>query len=288
MTLGEALAFARRALSGCNVEDAGLESEVLLRHTLVIDRTRLYLSLREELTPKQEKTFRELLERRLCGVPLAYVIKHREFYGLDFYVNQAVLIPRPETELLVEKALALTENKPIHTIADIGTGSGIIAVTLAVKLPDVKIYATDISEKALAVATLNAEKNRIVNRITFLKGDLVQPLPEPCDLIIANLPYVQTAEITPPIHGEPVQGEPITAEPHLALDGGKEGLDVIKRFCREVKSKLKPGAYILMEIGWGQSQAVKEYLLSLYPDAEIEIYKDLAGIDRVVEMGRRR
>ncbi len=273
MTLGEALSFARSALASHNVEDAGLESEVLLHHAIGIDRTRLYLTLKEALTPEQEKTFRELLERRLSGVPLAYVVRHREFYGLDFYINQDVLIPRPETELLVEKALALAQSKPIRTIADIGTGSGIIAVTLAVKLPDARIYATDISEKAIVVALFNAEKHGVVYRITFLQGDLVATLPEPGDLIIANLPYVKRAEITPPI----------TAEPHQALDGGREGLDVIKRFCREVKSKLNPGGYVLMEIGQGQHQTVKEYLLSLYPDAEIKIYQDLAGIDRAIE-----
>lgn len=273
MTLGEALSFARSALASHNVEDAGLESEVLLCHAIGIDRTRLYLTLKEELTPEQEKTFIELLKRRLSGVPLAYVVRHREFCGLDFYINQDVLIPRPETELLVEKALALAQSKSIRTIADIGTGSGIIAVTLAVKLSGVRIYATDISEKAIVVALFNAEKHGVVYRITFLKGDLVVPLPEPGDLIIANLPYVKRAEITPPI----------AAEPHQALDGGREGLDVIKRFCREVKNKLNPGGYVLMEIGQGQHQTVKEYLLSLYPDAEIEVYKDLAGIDRVIE-----
>ena len=273
MTLQEALGFAKGELTSRNFEDAGLESEVLLRHAIGIDRTQLYLTLKEELTPEQEKTFIELLKRRLSGVPLAYVVRHREFYGLDFYINQDVLIPRPETELLVEKALALAESKPIHTIADIGTGSGIIAVTLAVKLPDARIYATDISEKAIVVALFNAEKHGVVYRITFLKGDLVVPLSEPCDLIVANLPYVKRAEITPPI----------AAEPHQALDGGREGLDMIKRFCREVKSKLNPGGCVLMEIGQGQHQAVKDFLLSLYPDAEIKIYKDLAGIERVVE-----
>jgi release factor glutamine methyltransferase len=273
MTLQEALGFAKGELTSRNVEDAGLESEVLLRHAIGIDRTQLYLTLKEALTPEQEKTFIELLKRRLSGVPLAYVVRHREFYGLDFYINQDVLIPRPETELLVEKALALAQSKPIHTIADIGTGSGIIAVTLAVKLPDARIYATDISEKALAVALFNAEKHGVVYRITFLQGDLVATLPEPCDLIIANLPYVKQAEITPPI----------AAEPHQALDGGREGLDMIKRFCREVKNKLNPDGYVLMEIGQGQSAAIKELLHGLYPDAEIRIYRDLARIERVVE-----
>lgn len=273
MTLGEALAFARKELTSHDVEDTGLEAEVLLRDILSIDRAQLYLRQKEQLTPEQEKTFKQLLERRLSGVPLAYVVKHREFYGLDFYVNHDVLIPRPETELLVEKTLETAKNNAIHTIADIGTGSGIIAVTLAVKLPAVKIYATDISGKALTVAGRNAEKHGVKSRITFLKGDLVEPLPEHCGLIVANLPYVKQSEII----------EPIRAEPHLALDGGKEGLDVIKRFCCEVGNKLKPGGYVLMEIGQGQTEVVTSLLHDLYPDAEIKVYQDLAGIDRAVE-----
>ena len=273
-TLEEALKFARTELSSRNVEDAELESEVLLRHALGIDRTKLYLSLSERLTPEQEAKFRQLLARRMSGIPLAYVVKHREFYGLDFYVNQDVLIPRPETELLVEKAIAISESHSIHTIADVGTGSGIIAVTLAVKLPDAKIYATDISTRALAVALFNAERHGVVYRISFLKGDLTAPLPEPCDLICANLPYVRQEEIV----------EPIASEPHTALDGGKEGLDVIRRFCREVKGKLSPGGFVLMETGQGQSGAIKDYLLELYPYASIEVYADLAGIDRVVSV----
>jgi release factor glutamine methyltransferase len=273
VTRRESLDKAKNELASRRVEDAALEAEVLLQHALSIDRTRLYMSLAEELTPEHVKAFQELLERRLSGVPLAYVVKHREFYGLDFYVNEDVLIPRPETELLVEKALAIATEQKIGTIADIGTGSGIIAVTLAVKLPEARIYAVDISEKALAVAAFNAEKHAAVCRITFLKGDLVEPLPERCGLIVANLPYVRQAEIY----------APIDAEPHLALDGGKEGLDVIARFCREVKGKLSPGGYVLMEIGQGQSDAVREDLTQLYPDAEITVYQDLAGIDRVVQ-----
>jgi len=273
MTRREALDKAKSELASRNIEDAGLEAEVLLRHILGIDRTRLYLTLQEELTLEQVKAFQELLERRLRDVPLAYVVKHREFYGLDFYINQDVLIPRPETELLVEKAMSIATHSNINKIADIGTGSGIIAVTLAVKLPEARFYAVDISESALAVALLNAEKHGVIHRITFLQGDLVTPLPERCGLIVANLPYVKQSEII----------EPIAAEPHRALDGGKEGLDVITRFCREVKTKLTPGGYALMEIGQGQSDAVRKDLKRLYPDAEITVYKDLAGIDRVIQ-----
>ncbi len=273
MKLKEALVFARSALSTVNAEDSALEAEVLLRHALGIDRTQLYLRQDEELTPEQEARFRHLLARRTSGIPLAYVVKHREFYGLDFYVNQDVLIPRPETELLVEKAIDIAQRDRVRTVADIGTGSGIIAVTLALKLPEVKIYSVDVSEKALAVALYNAERHGVVYRITFLKGDLVQPLPGPCGLIVANLPYVKREEIVPPI----------AAEPHTALDGGRTGLEIIERFIREVKTRLSPNGTVLMEIGRGQGEAVKASLFRRYPEATITIYPDLAGIDRVVE-----
>jgi release factor glutamine methyltransferase len=273
VTRREALNLGKKALASLNIEDIRLEAEVLLRHTLGIDRTRLYMTLNEELSPEHVKTFQTLLERRQLGVPLAYLVGHREFYGLDFDVNPDVLIPRPETELLVEKTLAIATNDRIITIADIGTGSGVIAVTLASKLPAARIYAVDISGKALAVARINAEKHVSINRITFLQGDLVQPLPEPCDLIVANLPYVKQSDIVAPIN----------AEPRLALDGGPDGLDIIARFCRSVSTKLNPGGYILLEIGQGQCEAISEILTSIYPAVEIVVYPDLAGIERVVQ-----
>lgn len=269
MTLREALSYARNMLSARNIEDASLESELLLRYTMKLDRAKLYLSLDERLTTEQATAFQHLLERRLAGEPLAYITEESEFYGLDFYVNENVLIPRPETELLVEKALSLAEKGNIATIADIGTGAGIIAITLALKLPDVRIYATDISAKALEVAKFNAEKHIVTDRIQFLQGDLLEPIPQPCDLIIANLPYVRE-EAVPPF------------EPRIALDGGKDGLTQIRRLCREIKGKLTPLGYLLLEIGQGQCQTVKDFLLSLYPEAETESDKDLAGIERVV------
>lgn len=271
MTVREALASARNMLSALDPEDAPIESELLLRHTLKIDRVRLYLSLDERLTPEQEATFHNLLQRRLAGEPLAYITGERAFYGLDFYVNRNVLIPRPETELLVEKAISLAQKGNISAIADIGTGSGIIAIVLAVKLPGARIYATDISASALKVAKANAERYGLTDRIQFLKGDLLESLPAPCDLIIANLPYVKEEEILP-------------FEPRIALNGGGDGLSLIKRLCRDIRSKLCLSGSLLLEIGQGQSRTVRDFLLSLYPEAEIEIYRDLAGIERVVKV----
>jgi len=274
VTWKEALVRASEILKQNRIEDATLESELLLRHTLKIDRVRLYVESERELTSEQETTFWQLVDRRLKGEPTAYITGHREFYGLDFDVSPAVLIPRPETELLVEKALALAKSRAVSTIADIGTGCGAIAISLAKHIPDVRIYATDISTEALRVARNNAEKHGVTGRITFLQGNLLEPLPEPVDLIIANLPYVRRSDIT--------QKGPLSFEPRAALDGGEAGLDTIRELCRQVSGKLRPNGCLLLEIGQGQVKAVSDLLKSRFPAATIEVAPDLAGIERVV------
>jgi len=274
VTLIQALNHAREILVANNVEDASLESELLLRHALKISRVQLYQNLNQELKPKQEKTFRELIKRRLSGEPTAYITGHREFYGSDFYVDFNALIPRPESELLVERALALAQNRPISTIAEIGTGGGAIAISLALNLPQAKIYATDISAPALKVALFNCRKHGVLNRIHLLQGDMLDPLPEPVDLIIANLPYVKEPELCC-----------LTDfEPRLALNGGADGLDKIRQLCRQVSYKLRPDGCLLLEIGQGQGRAVTTLLHSLFPSAKIEVIPDLGGIERVVSL----
>ena len=274
MTLKQALTRAREILAANNIEDAPLECELLLRHSLKISRVQLYLDLDHELSPKQEETFWGLIERRLNGEPSAYITGHREFYGLDFYVDPHVLIPRPETELLVEKALYLAQNDHVSTIAEIGTGCGAIAISLALKLPEAKIYATDISAPALKVALFNCQKHEVVNRICLLHGDMLDPLPEPVDLIITNLPYVRELELPNLANFEPL----------LALDGGSDGLEKIRQLCRQVKDKLRPKGCLLLEIGQGQKRAVTTFLRSLFPSSKIEAAPDLSGIDRVVSL----
>lgn len=277
MTVAQALSRARGRLKSHFIVDAALEGEVLLRYALKMDRVELHLNIQRKLTAKEETIFQGLVERRLDGEPLAYITGQREFFGLDYHINHNVLIPRPETEILVAKALALAENSNIETIADIGTGCGVIAITLALKLAKAKIYATDISASALEAAAANARRHRVAGRVQFLSGDLLEPLPEACDLIVANLPYVREKEITGPAE----------AEPRLALDGGPDGLKLIKRLCHTVPAKLKNQGYLLLEIGRGQGPAVTKYLRMLYPSAKIEITPDLAGIDRVVSFTQR-
>ncbi len=274
MNRGEALAHARHELEEAGIEEASLEGEVLLRHVLDTNRAGLFASLDGEITPGQAENLRGLLGRRIRGEPLAYITSHREFFGLDFRVDRSVLIPRPESELLMEKTIGLVRERKIKCIADIGTGCGAIAVSLAVNLPDVIIYATDISSDGLEVARENARKHGVEDRISFLHGNLLEPLPGPVDMIIANLPYVRRTELPP--------GGPLDYEPVVALDGGEDGLDLIRRLCEEADSKLNGSGFLLIEVGQGQASPVAALLSEVFPSSKLEIDRDLAGIERVL------
>ncbi len=272
MNRREALARAQAVLKDRGVEEYNLEAEILLRHTLDIDRAQLFFSPEYLVNNTQENTLNHLLERRLAGEPSAYITGHKEFYGRGFKVDKRVLIPRPETELLVELAVENVRKYHYSSLADIGTGSGCIAVTLALELPDVKIYAADISADALEVAVENSTRHQVKNSITFVQGDLLEPLPTPVDMIIANLPYVRTQDIYTKF------------EPWLALDGGEEGLDKIRALGRQLPGKLKPGGTVLLEVGMGQAESVRNILHNVFPEGIISTAKDLAGIERAVSL----
>ncbi len=274
MTVTQVLSLASVILANSAIEDSPLEAELLLRYALKMSRVELYQELDHELSLEEDEKFWSLVERRLRGEPTAYITGHREFYGLDFYVDPNVLIPRPESELLVEKTLKLAQNRPAPTIADIGTGCGAIAISLALNLPQAKIYATDISAAALKVALSNCRRHSVDNKICLLEGDMLDPLPEPVDLVVANLPYVRESELS--------QVNTVDFEPSLALNGGSDGLEKIHRLGTQVGDKLRPGGCLFLEIGQGQSEAVTTFLRSLFPLAKIEVTPDLSGIDRVV------
>lgn len=275
MRLANALQKARGALAA-TTEESHLISELLLMQTLGISRAQLYLILDNNLSPEQEDCFWKLVRRSLDGEPVAYITGHREFYGLDFYVDRRVLIPRPETELLVESAIRLAKHNRADTIADIGTGSGAIAVSLALNLPRAAIYASDISPDALEVARINCERHGVQERVRLLPGDMLEALPEPVDLIVANLPYVSELELG--------RSPALSFEPALALDGGADGLYQIRRLLSQLDGKLKERGHLLLEVGAGQSGAVGSLITRLFSAREIEIMPDLAGIERVVRL----
>jgi release factor glutamine methyltransferase len=271
MSLRQALKEAGHLLTANGIPDAALESELLLRHLLGISRVQLYLDLDGLLTEEQREAYRQLIERRVAGLPSAYITGRREFYELEFAVDNRVLIPRPDSELLVDEAIRLARNYDNPIIADIGTGSGAIAICLAIKLTRATVYAVDISAAALEVAAANCRRHGVAGRVRLLTGDLLTPLPQPVDIMVANLPYVGRAEAVTN-----------SFEPSLALDGGPGGTEEIERLCRQAAGKLLPGGVLLLEIGQGQQDKITGLVKRLLPGSVVEVTPDLAGIPRVV------
>jgi release factor glutamine methyltransferase len=284
-TILQALKQGTHILTQAGQANPSLDAQVLLSHTLQVERSILYAYPERTLTPEQEQQFLTYIERRSRSEPVAYLTGQVEFYGLDFLVDQRVLIPRPETELLVEAALnvcrQMLEAGRMPVVADIGTGSGIIPVTLAVMEPRLSyLYASDISTCALDVAYLNCQRHHVEHRVRLLHGDLLAPFPEPIDILTANLPYVGTEEmdeLTPDVRAY---------EPHLALFSGPHGLDLLARFFTEMQhtKKLAKGAVLLIEIGYRQREPLTSMLLEIWPQASITFTKDYAGWDRLLQV----
>jgi len=267
-----------------------LDASVLLAH--IISQPRAWVMAHPELTlaADQQKQLNESVARLEKGEPLPYVIGNWEFFGLDFEVTPDVLIPRPETELLVERAIAwLRQNPEKKHIADVGTGSGAIAISIAVNIPNANILATDISSQALQVAKRNAEKHGVSERIKFVECDLLpaeSPVsslqssivhrPSSIDLLCANLPYIPTKTLSRlPIFGR---------EPTVALDGGEDGLDLIRRLMNIAPEWLTPNGMILLEIEASQGPEALALARSAFDGASVRLHQDLAGRDRTIEI----
>ena len=282
MTLGEVLQSVTQALLEASMDDARMEAELLLGHVLRMSRAQLYTEPGRNLSTAETKDLRRLVRRRLSHEPTAYILGHCGFYGIEFHIDHGVFIPRPETELLVEKAIELARRiycpGKQMIIADIGTGCGAIAVSLALALPQARIYATDISASALQLAERNCRRHAVDGQVELLSGDLLDPLPHPVDMIVANLPYIKNSEF------EDLSPEIVDFEPTVALAGGEDGLDRIGQMLEQMPGKLNDGACLLLEIGRGQGDAVTSLIDSYFPQADIELIPDLGGIDRVVQV----
>ncbi len=288
-SIRQLLIEAMRLLQEEGLDTPRLDAELLLGHVLGLTRAQIHAHPERRLDAAELESYRELIERRRQHEPVAYITGHKEFYGLDFYVDRRVLIPRPETELLVEKGLEIGRaiSNPL-TIADVGTGCGAIAISLAVHLPQAIIYALDASSEALEVAALNRCRHSVERNVHLLQGDLLSPLPEPVDLIVANLPYVSGGE------WEQLPRTIAAYEPRSALDGGPDGLDAIRRLLAQARSHLKPQATILLEIGATQGAAVADLARRSFDNpptllrtvhfsrATVEVVQDYAGLDRMV------
>ncbi|MBI3752431.1 MAG: peptide chain release factor N(5)-glutamine methyltransferase [Deltaproteobacteria bacterium] len=320
LTIREAFLWAEDYLAQHDVPDVKIEAEYLLAHALGCKRAELYLNPHTKifgvgvnhtsrLSDSNLQIFLDFVERRIKREPSQYIIGEQEFWGLAFRVTPDVLIPRPETELLVEKTIKtvssksevvsgnnniqLTTHDSRFTILDLCTGSGCIAISLAKEIADCRIYAADISEKALAVARENAERHGVADKIHFLCGNLFEPLLAPesfnrgkgmdvsFDLVVSNPPYISKKMMAG------LEPEVKDYEPRAALYGGEDGLDFYRRIISESPAYLSAGGYLILEIGYGQAEKIKRLIELSDTFEDINIIKDFSGIDRVIKAKRK-
>ena len=280
-TIFQSVASARQRLRSAGVppDEADLDARFLAEHVLGWSTERFLTDAHGPATPSFSSRYVALVDRRARREPVAYIVGHQEFWGLQFDVSPAVLIPRPETELVVEAALALlnTPAPPIRNpeIADVCTGTGCVAVALARERSDARITATDISDAALEVAHRNAVRHQVADRIAFVRADLLAAVVGPFDIIAANPPYVSERD-------QPtLQPEVRDFEPPLALFAGPDGLDVVRRLVPEAARRLRDGGALVFEFGFGQSHAVEELISGTHGLRMVELRPDLQGIPRV-------
>ena len=279
-TLGRLLTWTTNFLKDKQADSPRLDAEVLLAHILGVQRIALYTRFDELASEEVRNRYRQLVKQRVEGCPVAYLVGFKEFYNLRFTITPAVLIPRPETELLVLEAIRLAQPLSTPRIVDVGTGSGAIALTLAKHVPQARMTAIDVSPEALEVAKKNAEQLKL-SSVRFLQGDLMQPVAsEKFDLVVSNPPYIDS---------EVVKQLPITVknfEPKLALDGGAGGIIIIERLATEAKTVLGAGGHLLLEIGADQGKSVPALFERLGGYGPVTVLPDHAGLPRVVKAPR--
>ncbi len=283
MQLKQALASAVDRLEAADCGSPRLNAETLLMFVLGVDRAHLYAHPERELTVEEASRYDEAVSRRASGVPSQYITGHQEFWGLDFVVSPAVLIPRPETEHLVETVLELAREAPSPRIVDVGTGSGCIALALANELKSAEIYAVDLSAEALEIACANASRLQLDGRVRFLQSNLLAALDEvhDFDFVVSNPPYVGLGE------ADKVQRSVFEFEPRMAVFAGEHGLDIIRPLIAQAHPALQPGGWLAMEIGYSMRDMVLELLTPTMWD-EVRVVPDLQGIPRVVAAQKRQ
>ena len=277
MNVAEAISFATEALRTAGTPEPARDAKVLLAHSLGKQKTFLIAYPEFELTDEQQARFRVVVELRAGREPLQHILGRHEFYGRDFRVSPDVLIPRPETEAIVELAVRFLADRPEPRFIDIGTGSGCISISIAAELPSALGVATDISQKALAIARENAEAHGVADRLTFTEGDLFgTPGRAEFDLVASNPPYIPLDEF------RGLEPEVREFEPRTALTDEGDGLAVIRRIIAEAPQHLKPGGKLLIEIGFGQAESVAA-MIDAAVWAERTFHNDLQGIPRILE-----
>jgi release factor glutamine methyltransferase len=290
MTVLDLLNWSTNYLKDHQIENPRLNAELLLARSLSLSREGLYMQLQDQLNEEEKEVYVSLIRRRISGEPLQYILKNQEFWSINLKVDTRALIPRPETELLVEQCLFILSKTPFSqtlSILEIGTGSGAIAIALAKEKKDIFLVATDISRDALGLAKENAESAGVQNQIKFVNGDLFDPFclfkkRGPFDLILSNPPYINRPEI------HTLAKDVRDYEPIIALDGGEDGLDFYRRIISQAPFYLREKGWLLLEIGQGQSKKVAEQIERRGVFLKPQILPDLSGIERVVKAQKHR
>lgn len=275
MKIKEVLQKEKRKLIESNIEDATLIAKRLLAFILKIDRNELIFHLEKEMEQEKQIQYEEVMGKIIQGVPLQYITNTQEFMKYPFYVDENVLIPQPDTEILVEEVLKIAQNENKEKILDICTGSGCIGISLACNLFNSKVTMSDISKEALEIAKKNVEKNQVKQKVTLLQSNLFENIKGKFDIIVSNPPYIETKEISR-------LSKQVQAEPIIALDGGEDGLYFYRKLIQQAPNYLEKEGYLCMEIGYNQRKTVTKLLEESKKYKKIETKKDLAQNDRVL------
>jgi len=284
-TIGQASKNISKLFKNKGIKNSERETEILLSYSLEMSRSEIYLNSNRVLKDIEKKQLEKKIQKRIDKIPLQYITEHQEFMGMDFLIEKGVLIPRPETEILVEEVIKRLKNYKYSNnlkVVDLGTGTGIIAVSIAKFIEEIIIYATDISKKSLQVALKNAQKHYCKDKIIFIQGDLFKPFigrieKNSLDGIISNPPYINSYDF------KSLPPEIKNNEPKIALSGGIDGLDYYRKIIRKSPYYLKKSGFVALEVGAGQAKEVKELILKEHNFKQnVEIFKDYSGIERVV------
>jgi len=272
------LSRAQSPLEQAGCDSPRLDAEVLLAHALGYSRSSLLADGPRLLTQAEIDRFANMLDRRQRRVPLPYIIGSREFFGLSFVVNEHVLVPRPESELLVEHTLRWSAKRRAARIVDVGTGSGCLAVAIAVNRSDAILTAIDLSAEALSVATANVARHGVQGRVLCLQSDLLTSVTGPFDLIVANPPYIKEEDF------QWLEPEVRQHEPRLALDGGPDGLRYVDALLHQAREKMAVGGAVLVEIGWDQGAEALQRARDRFPNQHVTVIQDYSGNDRLLKI----
>ncbi len=274
MKIQELMEKGKQKLIENQIEEANIIARVLLQFVLALNRTELLMNQEQKVEEEKRQEYEKAIQKIIEGIPMQYITHKQEFYGIPFYVDENVLIPQPDTEILVEEVVSLAKNQQ-EDILDIGTGSGAIGIALASNITSANITISDISKKALEIAKKNAIENKVIQKIKLVQSNLFENIEGTFSIIVSNPPYIET-EIIKELPKQ-VQNEPI-----LALDGGKDGLTFYRKLVEEAPNYLRQGGYLCMEIGYNQKEAVLELLQNSPRYQHTYSKKDLSGNDRII------